>query len=76
MTTREHVHEIIVGGDEVMGLVWWDPDAKKLDSDTPKVLDYLKDKTYQGVTYHDGVKFLQYLGRMLDNSYVHARSVD
>ena len=76
MTTREYVHEIIVSGDEVMGQVWWDPDAKKLDSDTPKVLEYLKDKTYQGITWHDGIKFLQHLGRMLDSGYVHARAVD
>lgn len=76
MTQHEHTYEIIAGGDQVLGQVWWDAENNKLDTDNNKVLEYLKDKSYQGITFHDGVKFLSHLGRMLKNGYVHARRVE
>jgi len=76
MPQREHAYDIVVSGDKVLGQVWWNPEESKIDSDTPKVLQYLKDKSYQGITFHDGVKFLTHLGRMLKNGYVYAKRVD
>lgn len=75
MPEHEYTYDIVVSGDTVLGQIWWDDKEEKLDGD-PKVLSYLKDKSYQGITYHDGVKFLTHLGRMLDNGYAYAKRVE
>jgi hypothetical protein len=73
MASHEHIYEILANGEQVLGQVWWDAEKKVLDSDNSKLLGYLKEKSYNNITYHDGVKFLQHLGRMLKNGYIHAR---
>ena len=76
MPKHEHTYEIISSGDQTVGRVWWDADEGKLDSDNQRLLSYLKEKSYQGITYHSGVEFLQHLGRILKNGYIHARKVE
>jgi hypothetical protein len=76
MLEHEETYEIISAGDKILGRVWWDEGASELGSDDPRLLDYLKGKSWQGITWHDGKKFLQHLGRMLKNGYVHAKRVE
>lgn len=76
MPQHEFRYEILAGGDKVVGEVWWDADKSEIDYDNPRVMDYLKGKSYNGITWHDGPKFLRYLGRILDNGYVHAKRVE
>ena len=74
--SQEYKYEIVASGDKVLGNVWWDSEKEEIDTDNPRILEYLKGKTYQDITWHDGVQFLQYLGRILKNGYVHAKRVD
>ncbi len=75
MPEHEYTYEIVVSGDQVMGQVWWDDQKEEIDGDA-LVLSFLKDKSYQGITYQDGVKFLTHLGRMLKNGYIYAKRVE
>lgn len=72
----EHTYEILVSGDQVVGKVWWDTENKKLDGDNTALLTYLKKQHYGDITYHEGVRFLEHLGNILNNGYIHARKVD
>ncbi len=73
---QEYTYDIKVSGDEVWGQVWWDPAENKIATDTPELLEYLKTKHHQDITYHDGVKFLTHLGNILSNGYIHAERVE
>jgi hypothetical protein len=68
-------YEIISAGDKVLGKVWWDEEASKIDTDNPQLLDFLKDERYNGITFRDGEKFLQSLGKIFTNGYVSVKKV-
>ena len=74
LNTYNKIYEIVSNSQSV-GKVWWDEKSSKIMSDNEQLLDYLKDKSYQDITWHDGPKFLQNLGNMLNNGYIFARTV-
>ncbi len=70
---REIEYEIIGSTDNTIGYVWWD--GKKIDSDNPSLLDGLKDRMSDGVTFSDGKEFVQRLPLVYKNGYIRARKV-
>ncbi len=67
-------YEIFSGGDRSMGNVWLG-DKGKVDGDSQRVLAILKRQHFPGVSFQKGEQFLQKLGRILSNGYMHAKRV-
>lgn len=52
------------------GTVWWNKDKKKIESDTPKILTYLRDIHHSGKSFEDGLEFLEVIPRYFRSGYV------
>ena len=69
---RQYEYEIVNNAkDKVEGYVWWD--GKKIQSDDPSILKLLKRAVVGGVSFKDGIEFLQKLPYLYKSGYLVAR---
>lgn len=75
---REYVHGIYDSQDQLIAKVWWDPFNESIQCDNrgylQRVIRRLHSNT--GITYRDGVTFLQELPNLLGGGYSYAAPIN